>query len=157
MDPDYERPEMESRDVFGFTLQQRRNAARISADLFRRAVTAQQDIPADALQTLIVATIALKYTQSNSVCVAVEGQVIGMGAGPAVAHPLHPVGLRQGDKWFLQQHPRVLRFAFRKARRGRKRPTWSISSCSGISSRLRRGQAGGPSASAPEPLSRDGA
>lgn len=81
IDPDYEPPEMESRELFGFRLQQKRNSARISRELFRNAVTSGASIPDSVIETLIVATIALKYTQSNSVCVAYDGQVIGMGAG----------------------------------------------------------------------------
>ena len=81
IDPAYAPPEMESRDIFGMTLQQKRNTAVITKDTFRNVVTSQKQVPDDVLETLLVATVALKYTQSNSVCVAYDGQVIGMGAG----------------------------------------------------------------------------
>ncbi len=114
MDPDYEPPEMEERDVFGFTLAQRRNTVPIGAGLFQNAVSARKEVPADALQTLIVATIALKYTQSNSVCVAYDGQVIGMGAGQQSRVHCTRLACDKADKWFLQQHPRTLALRFRK-------------------------------------------
>ena len=108
IDPDYEAPEMDSRDVFGFTLQQKRNTEHITPDHFRNIVTAHQKLPSDdIIETLIVATIALKYTQSNSVCVAYEGQVIGMGAGQQSRIHCTRLACDKADKWFLQYHPRV--------------------------------------------------
>ncbi len=112
IDPDYEPPEMEKRDVFGFTLEQRRNTARIDADLFANVVTARRDLPADILETLIVATIALKYTQSNSICVAYDGQVIGVGAGQQSRVHCTRLACDKADKWLLQQHPHVLELEF---------------------------------------------
>jgi phosphoribosylaminoimidazolecarboxamide formyltransferase/IMP cyclohydrolase len=112
IDPDYEPPETESRELFGFTLSQQRNTARIDADLFRNVVTQQTSIPDDALETLIVATIALKYTQSNSVCVAYHGQVIGTGAGQQSRVHCTRLACDKADKWLLQQHPRVLGLVF---------------------------------------------
>ncbi len=119
IDPGYEPPALESRDVFGLTLQQQRNTARIDAGLFERRVTTRKDIPAGALETLIVATIALKYTQSNSVCVAYDGQVIGMGAGQQSRVHCTRLACDKADKWFLQQHPRVLALRHKE---GRTRP-----------------------------------
>lgn len=113
IDPAYEPPEMEGRDVFGFRLEQRRNVARIDADLFRNVVTRRTDIPREAMETLIVATIALCYAQSNSVCVAYDGQVIGMGAGQQSRVHCTRLACDKADKWFLQQHPRVLEMPFR--------------------------------------------
>ncbi len=112
IDPDYEPPEMERRDVFGFTLEQRRNTARINADLFTNVVTTRRQLPADILETLIVATIALKYTQSNSICVAYDGQVIGVGAGQQSRVHCTRLACDKADKWLLQQHPRVLELEF---------------------------------------------
>ena len=108
IDPAYEPPPMEQRDVFGLTLTQLRNTVPIEASLFQDAVTAVQDIPQDILETLTVATIALKYTQSNSVCVAYDGQVIGNGAGQQSRVHCTRLACDKADKWFLQQHPRVL-------------------------------------------------
>jgi AICAR transformylase/IMP cyclohydrolase PurH len=112
IDPDYEPPEMESRDVFGFTLEQLRNTATIDADLFRNIVSKAKEVPEDVLETLIVATIALKYTQSNSVCVAYDGQVIGMGAGQQSRVHCTRLACSKADKWYMQQHPRVLSLDF---------------------------------------------
>ena len=113
MDPAYEPPPMESRDAFGLTLTQKRNTVPVTAALFDKVVSARQALPAEALQTLIVATIALKYAQSNSVCVAYQGQVIGMGAGQQSRVHCARLACDKADKWFMQQHPRVLDMAFR--------------------------------------------
>ena len=114
MDPDYEPPEVEHRDVFGFRLEQTRNTARVTPDLLRNAVSQKADVPAEAAETLIVATIALKYTQSNSVCVAYDGQVIGMGAGQQSRVHCARIACDKAGKWLLQQHPRVLGLEFKK-------------------------------------------
>jgi phosphoribosylaminoimidazolecarboxamide formyltransferase/IMP cyclohydrolase len=114
IDPDYEPPEMEGRDIFGVTLQQRRNTATISHETFRNVVTSNKHVPDDVLETLIVATIALKYTQSNSICVAYDGQVIGMGAGQQSRIHCTRLACDKADKWLLQQHPRVLAAPFQR-------------------------------------------
>ena len=108
IDPAYVPSEMESRDIFGMTLQQKRNTAVITRETFRHVVTSQKQIPDAVLETLLVATVALKYTQSNSVCVAYDGQVIGMGAGQQSRIHCTRLACDKADKWFLQQHPRVL-------------------------------------------------
>jgi AICAR transformylase/IMP cyclohydrolase PurH len=108
VDPAYEPPEMERRDIFGMTLLQQRNTALITRETFRNVVTSQTHIADDVLETLVVATIALKYTQSNSVCVAYDGQVIGMGAGQQSRIHCTRLACDKADKWFLQQHPHVL-------------------------------------------------
>lgn len=114
IDPAYEPPDMESREIFGLTLQQQRNTAVITSDTFRNVVTSHKHIPDAVLETLIVATIALKYTQSNSVCVAYDGQVIGMGAGQQSRIHCTRLACDKADKWFLQQHPRVLAAPFQR-------------------------------------------
>ena len=81
IDPDYEPTKLEQRTLFGLQLEQPRNDAAITRNTFSNVVTGNRDLPDSILDTLVVATIALKYTQSNSMCVAYEGQVIGMGAG----------------------------------------------------------------------------
>jgi len=113
MDPRYEPPPMETRDAFGFSLTQKRNTVPVEAGLFDQVVSARRDLPNEALQTLIVATIALKYAQSNSVCVAYQGQVIGMGAGQQSRVHCTRLACDKADKWFLQQHPRVLDLPFK--------------------------------------------
>ncbi|MGE3539483.1 MAG: phosphoribosylaminoimidazolecarboxamide formyltransferase [Candidatus Tectimicrobiota bacterium] len=113
MDPAYTPPEMENRELFGLTLQQKRNTAAITRDTFANVVTKQKTLPEDVLQSLIVATIALKYTQSNSICVAYDGQVIGMGAGQQSRIHCTRLACDKADKWLLQQHPRVVQAPFR--------------------------------------------
>jgi AICAR transformylase/IMP cyclohydrolase PurH len=112
MDPDYEPPEAEHRELFGFTLSQQRDMARIDAGLFGHLVTENTSLPPEALETLLVATVALKYTQSNSITVAYDGQVIGTGAGQQSRVHCTRLACDKADKWFLQQHPRVLDLAF---------------------------------------------
>jgi AICAR transformylase/IMP cyclohydrolase PurH len=114
MDPHYQPPDRESRDVFGFRLEQQRNLAPIDAALFQDPVTARAEMPPHVVETLVVATIALKYTQSNSVCVAYDGQVIGTGAGQQSRVHCTRLACDKADKWFLQQHPRVLQLSFRE-------------------------------------------
>lgn len=113
MDPDYEPPTLESRQVFGIELEQRRNDCRITADLFNNIVTENKDMPEEAKRDLLVATLTLKDTQSNSVCFAYGGQVIGNGAGQQSR--VHCVRLAAGkaDMWFLRQHPAVLELPFK--------------------------------------------
>ena len=119
MDPAYVPDVTETRQVYGVTLQQRRNDLKVTPDLFKERVSALKDVPDSALLDMIVATIALKYTQSNSVCYALHGQVIGLGAGQQSR--IHCTRLAGGktDNWWLRQHPRVLALPFKK---GTKRP-----------------------------------
>ncbi len=109
MDPSYE-PEdsIESRDMFGLRVEQERNDRRIMPDLFGSA----GELPADVVETLVVGTTALKYTQSNSVCVAHRGQVIGMGAGQQSRIHCTRIACSKAEKWMLQTHPKVLALRF---------------------------------------------
>ena len=112
VDPDYEPPPTEVRDVFGFRLEQRRNDRAIDRKLFEDA--AGVSLPDGVIESLIVAAVSLKYTQSNSVCVAYGGQVIGMGAGQQSRIHCTRLACDKADKWFLQQHPKVLSLKFRE-------------------------------------------
>ncbi|HHX41018.1 MAG TPA: phosphoribosylaminoimidazolecarboxamide formyltransferase [Armatimonadetes bacterium] len=114
IDPGYEPSAVERRQVFGFELYQERNAAAINPAALGTVVTEEKELPADVALTLAVATIALKYTQSNSVCVAYDGQVIGMGAGQQSRVHCTRLACGKADKWFCQQHPRVLALPFRE-------------------------------------------
>lgn len=114
IDPTYDPPVMETREVFGLQLRQRRNDSAISKAHFQPVTALQAPVPDDILETLIVATIALKYTQSNSVCVAYDGQVIGMGAGQQSRIHCTRLACDKADKWFLQQHPKVLALCFKE-------------------------------------------
>ena len=119
MDAEYDPPAMESRELFGLTLDQKRNDVRVSREHLRNVVTLSKSMPDDIVATLLVATIALKYTQSNSVCVACDGQVIGMGAGQQSRVHCTRLACDKADKWLLQQHPKALGLKFRD---GLKRP-----------------------------------
>ncbi len=114
IDPDYEPPPVERRMLYGFQMEQPRNDAAITQDLFTHIVSADKKLPKDARDTLIVASIALKYTQSNSICVAYDGQVTGMGAGQQSRIHCTRLACDKADKWFLQQHPKTLDLAFKK-------------------------------------------
>ncbi|XP_013913248.1 PREDICTED: bifunctional purine biosynthesis protein PURH [Thamnophis sirtalis] len=113
MDPTFEPEENEIRTLFGLHLMQKRNDGVIDQSLFKNIVTKNKNLPDSAIRDLIVATIAVKYTQSNSVCYAKNGQVIGIGAGQQSR--IHCTRLA-GDKanvWWLRHHPRVLSMKFK--------------------------------------------
>ncbi len=114
IDPDFEPPGVEQRTLFGLELEQPRNDAAITRGAFSNIVTGNREILDAALDTLVVATIALKYTQSNSVCIAYDRQVIGMGAGQQSRIHCTRLACDKADKWFLQQHPRTLELPFRE-------------------------------------------
>lgn len=114
IDPAYEPALMESRTLFGLTLEQRRNDARIDKSLFATVVSKNKDLPENALRDLIVATIALKYTQSNSVCYAKDGQVIGIGAGQQSRIHCTRLAGDKANNWWLRQHPNVKSMQFKK-------------------------------------------
>jgi len=114
IDPHYEPPEMESRQVFGVTLHQRRNDALIGPALFTNIVTENRELGPTAIRDLIVATLTIKYTQSNSVCLAYNGQVTGNGAGQQSRVHCTRLAAGKSDLWFLRQHPAVFAMRFRK-------------------------------------------
>jgi phosphoribosylaminoimidazolecarboxamide formyltransferase / IMP cyclohydrolase len=113
IDPTYEPSAQESRDVFGITLEQRRNTARIGFDILNQVVTERKDVPEAVQRDMLVALITLKYTQSNSVCLAKGGQVIGNGAGQQSRIHCTRLAAGKADTWYLRQHPRVLDLPFR--------------------------------------------
>jgi len=112
MNPDYEPSDIESKDVYGFTIQQSRNKAIIDKTLFNNILSVNKKVSIEALQSLIVATIALKYTQSNSIAVAYDGQLVGVGAGQQSRVHCLRLACSKADKWFMQQHPKVLALEF---------------------------------------------
>ena len=113
IDPDYEPPQLTRRELFGLVLEQKRNDAIPSAADLTDIVTQNRTLPANAIRDLLVALIALKYTQSNSVCYAYDGQVIGMGAGQQSRIHCTRLAGSKADTWYLRQHPRVLSLPFR--------------------------------------------
>ncbi|KAH9924820.1 bifunctional purine biosynthesis protein ade10 [Amylocystis lapponica] len=114
IDPSYQPAEIETRQVYGIHMQQKRNNAKISAELFQNIVTANKTLPAQALIDLVVATLALKYTQSNSVAYAYRGAIIGIGAGQQSRIHCTRLAGTKADLWWLRHHPRVLALPFKK-------------------------------------------
>ena len=113
MKPDFRPPALDRRQVFGVVFEQPRNDVRLDDGLFANVVTRAKDLPAAARRDLLVATITLKYTQSNSVCYAYDGQVIGNGAGQQSRIHCTRLAGDKADNWFLRQHPRTLALRFR--------------------------------------------
>ncbi|PSN50419.1 Bifunctional purine biosynthesis protein PURH [Blattella germanica] len=114
IDPEYEPDQIERKILFGLTMEQKRNNAIIDKSLFTNIVSKNQQLPESALRDLIVATIALKYTQSNSVCYARDGQVIGIGAGQQSRIHCTRLAGDKADNWWLRQHPSVINMKFKK-------------------------------------------
>ncbi|UKZ79550.1 bifunctional phosphoribosylaminoimidazolecarboxamide formyltransferase/IMP cyclohydrolase [Trichoderma virens FT-333] len=121
IDPDYTPGPIETRTVYGVTLQQHRNDAEISPKSFTTIITPKDAgaLPENAARDLTVATITLKYTQSNSVCYAVNGQVIGLGAGQQSRIHCTRLAGDKADNWWMRFHERVLGIKWKK---GTKRP-----------------------------------
>ncbi len=113
IDPAYQPPELETRDIFGVRFEQRRHDRLVTRANFANIVTAKKDLPEAALRDLTVAWITLKYTQSNSVCFVKNGQAIGVGAGQqSRVHCVRLAG-QKADLFWLRQHPLVLELPFR--------------------------------------------
>ena len=112
IDPDYVPELQETKQVFGITFEQGRNNFEINEALLSNLVTENKELSSEAKRDLIVALITLKYTQSNSVCYAVDGQAIGVGAGQQSR--IHCTRLAGGkaDTWQLRQHDKVLNLPF---------------------------------------------
>jgi len=113
IDPDYRPPAIETREVFGVKLEQSRNDLKIGPDCLTNIVTKKRELPPDAVRDLIVSLITLKFTQSNSVCYALDGQAIGVGAGQQSRVHCTRLAGGKADLWWLRQHPRVLGLQFR--------------------------------------------
>jgi len=113
IDPDFVPEEQERKQVFGITFEQGRNNFKINKELLGNVVTANKDLPETAIRDLIIALITLKYTQSNSVCYAVDGQAIGVGAGQQSRIHCTRLAGTKADTWFLRQHEKVLNLPFR--------------------------------------------
>ena len=113
IDPDYVPEVQETKDVFGITFEQGRNNFKIGEHLLENIVTENRELPESAKIDLIVALITLKYTQSNSVCFAVDGQAIGVGAGQQSRIHCTRLAGTKADTWFLRQHPKTLSLPFR--------------------------------------------
>ena len=112
IDPNYVPAEIEHKQVYGITFEQGRNNFEINNELLNNVVTANKDLPESARRDLIIALITLKYTQSNSVCFAYDGQAIGVGAGQQSRIHCTRLAGSKADTWFLRQYDKVLDLPF---------------------------------------------
>ncbi len=115
IDPNFVPDPIERKQVFGITFEQGRNNFKINAELLEKIVTQNKELPESAKRDLIVALITLKYTQSNSVCYAVDGQAIGVGAGQQSRIHCTRLAGNKADFWHLRQHSKVLELPFLKS------------------------------------------
>ncbi len=113
IDADYVPAVQEKKQVFGITFEQGRNNFRIDEELLSNMVTENKEFPEEAKRDLIIALITLKYTQSNSVCYAYDGQAIGVGAGQQSRIHCTRLAGTKADTWHLRQHPKVLALPFK--------------------------------------------
>jgi len=114
IDENYVPNPVERKQVYGITFEQGRNDTRLSMELLDNVVTDKKDIPQSAKEDLIISLIALKYTQSNSVCYAFDGQTIGVGAGQQSRIHCTRLAGNKADVWQLRQHPKVLTLPFKE-------------------------------------------
>ncbi len=112
IDPNFIPNPVETKDVFGVTFQQGRNNFEINEGLLANIPTAKKDLPEEAQRDLIISLITLKYTQSNSVCYAYQGQAIGVGAGQQSRIHCTRLAGDKADKWHLRQSDKVLNLPF---------------------------------------------
>ena len=113
IDPNYVPDPQEKKQVFGITFEQGRNNFKIDRELLSNIVTENKALSDEAARDLIISLITLKYTQSNSVCYAVDGQAIGVGAGQQSRIHCTRLAGTKADTWFLRQHDKVLNLPFR--------------------------------------------
>lgn len=112
IDPAYVPEPVERKQVFGVTFEQGRNNFKIDAELLKNIVTKNKELPEDKALDLIISLITLKYTQSNSVCFAADGQAIGVGAGQQSRIHCTRLAAQKADLWHLRQHEKVLDLQF---------------------------------------------
>lgn len=112
MDPDYVPQETETKQVFGIKFEQKRNDAKISMDLFNELPTKIDTLPESAKIDLLISMITLKYTQSNSVCYAKDGQTIGVGAGQQSRIHCTRLAGNKADNWWLRNSEKVRTLPF---------------------------------------------
>ncbi len=112
IDPSYVPEEKERKQVFGITFEQGRNNAVIDEKFLGEIVTKEKDIPDSAKRDLLISLIVLKYTQSNSVAYAKDGQAIGIGAGQQSRIHCTRLAGQKADNWFLRQSPQVMELPF---------------------------------------------
>ena len=113
IDPSYIPAPIETKQVFGISFEQGRNNYKIDSSLFDNIVTENKALTPEAARDLVIALITLKYTQSNSVCYATDGQAIGVGAGQQSRIHCTRLAGTKADTWFLRRHPKVLALPFK--------------------------------------------
>ena len=113
MDPGYEPPALEHKEVFGVTFEQKHNDVQITRECLQEIPTKNKELPESAQRDLLIALITLKYTQSNSVCYAKDGQAIGIGAGQQSRVHCTRLAGNKADVWYLRQSTQVLSLPFR--------------------------------------------
>ena len=113
IDPNYVPNPIERKQVYGITFEQGRNEIKLNEELLKNFPTQNKELPESAKRDLILALITLKYTQSNSVCYAKDGQVIGVGAGQQSRIHCTRLAGNKADIWFLRQHEKVLNLPFK--------------------------------------------
>ena len=112
-DKEYTAPAIEYREINGVVFSQKRNTLKINqSSLLEKIVTNNKELPAEAVRDLIIASITLKYTQSNSVGYALDGQMIGIGAGQQSRVDCTKLAGRKAETWYFRQHPKVLKLPF---------------------------------------------
>ena len=115
IDPNYTPAPQEYKDVFGVTFQKGRNELKIDEEfLTKNIITENKELPEEAKRDLLIALITLKYTQSNSVCYAKDGQAIGVGAGQQSRIHCTRLAGNKADIWYLRQHPKCLNLPFKE-------------------------------------------
>jgi len=113
MDTNYRPNPIERKQVFGVTFEQGRNELKIDESLFKEFPTKLKNFPESAKRDLLIALITLKYTQSNSVCYAKDGQAIGIGAGQQSRIHCTRLAGNKADIWYLRQNPKVMALPFK--------------------------------------------
>lgn len=114
IDPNYIPKEIETKEVYGITFEQKRNDVKISEALLTDLPTKNKSLPDNAKRDLLIALITLKYTQSNSVCYVKDGQAIGIGAGQQSRIHCTRLAGNKADTWFLRQNPKVINLPFKQ-------------------------------------------
>ncbi len=113
IDESYQPAPIEHKDVYGITFEQGRNEIKINEEMLQNIVSENKEMPQEAKRDLLIALITLKYTQSNSVCYAKDGQAIGIGAGQQSRIHCTRLAGNKADIWFLRQHPKVMNLPFK--------------------------------------------
>lgn len=121
IDINYSPKEIEKREIYGITFEQSRNDITINAEFLKNIVSNNKTLTENAKRDLLISMATLKYTQSNSVCFALDGQVIGVGAGQQSRIHCTRLAAAKADIWYLRQHPAVMELPFKEGISGPER------------------------------------